>query len=907
MKKLLFLVILVVVGCTSINKKIEKIFKEPLESSSKINEIIELYKDPKIENNDKKFIIKNLSKVKSDNANICLKQLFKLEKDKSNKEKILKAIIKQKNSSNIQFFFNLMEENTEYNFAKQISDFGLEYFKDWEMQLLTDNKHIVSVLNEIIDNLDEHIYYVLFEKYLASEQIFKKKLFNFLKRNPEIIPHLITDFLQKEKIDSYEQIEEIALFSGYKYLKNYKKLFQNPMDNLSKETVINIISSFKDNCLISLNLDIYSNIDSLENQKILFKICETINTRASLKILEKWLQDSDSSFEQKEIILSIKEITTSVPDVFINLLEKTDIQLYLLSTFSKYLKTDINSVVRSFGKSSDTGKLVLIDYFIKNSYSSVMQKIIPILKNSDSYIKKFTIVKLIQADQKKPMYTEFIKTMLNSNNKEEYELAFEYAGLSKLFFSQFLFENYDLLIENQAKEYFLIKFFKECSERNYQNLLLEKYIANYANNSKLCKIYANTIINNHNLDIDAFKSFFAKESMIISQKAFCNIIAEYKSGVVLSSEISNYIYMLSNSYFSNLDFLSKTRIFSYMVNKQDLMLLNHFVNIYEQLNLLEKNYFNNMITNFALIHTNKHIEKIIMLGDSNDLEYYEDVLLNKFKDRARFNNLSYAMLTKYFQLNNFSKFDFYLERLDKKDYKYLLEMKIIRNSIPGKKDFHDYYYQNYQNIPNDYLIIFKSMIDSLNTVDYIINNHGIVKVDSVEKYHEIELRLKSQVNDFNEILINNFNYYPYNDKENFIENEFIFSINQISLLENLKCGNITLESDDDSIFLSILLKVVNNSPKAQSLYLDYFEINSKNNNYHLNWKNNFYNDFLRKNVRNINEFKSGQKIYLPMVFEINVNDIDLTLHYDNNSVLNIVTPIKLQIDNFFKSEVKIKD
>ena len=61
---------------------------------------------------------------------------------------------------------------------------------------------------------------------------------------------------------------------------------------------------------------------------------------------------------------------------------------------------------------------------------------------------------------------------------------------------------------------------------------------------------------------------------------------------------------------------------------------------------------------------------------------------------------------------------------------------------------------------------------------------------------------------------------------------------------------------------------------------------------------------MRKNVRNINEFKSGQKIYLPIVFEINVNDVDLSLHYDSNSVLNIVTPIKLQIDNLSCTELK---
>lgn len=875
-------------------QKIQKFVTKNHGKSNFIQKIDEQFINSKSDDSHKIFFLKELGKYKQENINNYLRDdLFHRYRDNSILQgKIFDAITEQNNPDNITFFIELIQSESNYSQKSidAISGFGKEYFKVWIQYLNTTESSFKKNLSEIIKKMKYKPIGLLLEEYLSQGNKQKKRLQFYLKNYKLILSQVITQFILSKKIKNYGEISKLTPMVGYQYLENYTPLIQSDSKQISK-IAIKIFCSFSDNCIPQLKL-IYPNLSELDNQKKIFSICDSIGSYKAFSTLEYWLENSDDVFEKKAIIFAMSNITNSLPTAFIELTSDRNLAYNVFKTIPKFIKIAPNSVIDAYFQSSEIGKINFLRYFFEHDNNNLIENILDKYNLLTSNLKLFILSNISNKPYNDIYYDFILKTIMNKD-KDVFIASSYYCSQNKSVFSEYIMNNFDEIATDSYRIKYILNVFESTKNKDEIEFLIRKYLKYFPQQINIADAFGNKFINNRYLNSPTINKFFGEDSLQSRIHAYVNILTLIKSMRVAYVQV--FADLSKKYYFScSLEDRLKIIAFTYKYSKSEI--LQYLIDNYERMSLIEKKFLNSSLNKFELATINEHLQRLIYLGDEEDLILIEDMINYRFGNNNLLDIYGEMLGYYYYKINNFDKAQDYLEKIeDKSDFNVNM-LKIIEMCLNSKQFTKKYRSGNNPNPVNPVnpAFIYKSLQDSIIYTNWIVN-HANLHNKNIEVYKNKNIEYSNQ------LLVLEDNFKTYFEKINNckednsfvdykLENNLLINVLSSKCLDKLYCGNITLEPDNGFIFFEIVLECFNPTKFSIELEPSNFLLIAASEKFHIFEKSEFYYKFNKGEYNLHCQISANSNLILPIMFVIPLDESSVTFHFRNKNIVSITTP-----------------
>lgn len=875
--------------------KYQKIQKFVIKNYAKPNFIDKVDKQlihPKSTDTQVIYFIEEMAKYHQKNINRYLRiELFPRYAGKKEIQKaIILALIKQENTDNIPFFMNLIKDKSEYlEFAKKtIIGFDKKYFLLWKEYLYNSDNNFRLEMLDIMQRMKNKLIDLLLDEYLfQKDEMNKTNLEYYFDNFKPLTAEYITEFILKGKIRNYDGINSLVKLVGHKYLFYYIPLFKS--DSLYVNTINHkIFCTFGDSSIAKLPT-IYPNIKELKNKKKIFAICDSIGSEISFMNLGYWLTYSEDVFEKESIIQVMTNITNTFPNSFIKLAEDPDNSYDVMKSLDKFLKTNPQSVLYAFYKSSEIAKVNFLKYFFENEEIEILEDVFSKIYDMSLDIRMFAILKILDSPYKS-YYYDFILNILESRKIDEFIVAVRFCKLNKEVFANYIKNNFDTIATEDYKKRYLTTVFENTNNTDEFDFLIENYLKYFSENLSLANQFGNLFINNKYLNSTIIYKYFDKLSTANNIQAFINLLS-----LVKSKKLANLkaLIDLAKTYYFKCNINDRLRILSFANKYSNTQIVKYVIDNYEEINLIEKKLLNTTLNKFSLDIIQSHLKKIVYLGDAEDFFVVEDLLNFRYETSDLPDDILEILAYYYYKINNFQKARNYIKFIKERSTftnEILKIMEWCEKSIVFSETQRKKTLKN----PINPVYVYKAIQDSLFEIKYILSYDSVNSKNKTIYDSKIE-----QYNNQLRILFNNYETYfekirQNNDYE--IENNLLIKVLSSNYKYQLNCGNIVYIPQYGFRYLEIVLKIKNPSRNIIEINLSNFELSNHDNVYDIVWESEYYYKFIGKSINFDYEIAPDSYLILPIMFNVPADISNFTLLFKNNSIIGIRTPLNISPD-----------
>ncbi len=893
-------ILLVLFGCSSLSYEKLKAKMEKRKSDQEyLQKAKKKIENPKTKIAYVKLYIQTLGDLKNPEVNNYLKNiLFEKYQSKPKIQNIVfNSIAKQQSKENIDFFFSQIINDTKYKHDSktEITETFSNEYEIWKKYFLTSDDNQKTIMLNLIKKLD--IWENIILLYISESKANRENLKFYFQDDPSKTSIELVECIKKKKLDRIQQISSFLDIIGERGLYDFSILFDKKLE-IDKKLLIDVFTYYGDDCLIPL-FSIYENIKELVDKNIAMEICETLNTQKSMKQLEIWLKTSKDSFETIDLINTISRIAVKFPDIFSLLMSSDDVSYDIFQTLDSFIEKDFDSVLKGYYQADNFGKMNFLKYIIENKNDRILSKIVLDIIDSSYYLRKFTLIELLDMNFYKPYLVPLIKSSLRAEKLDEFRLSIKIVKQNWNDYHEFVFENFDSLTTDNDRLRDILMLFQTTNIQAEKDFLYQKFQLSLDESPSIYADLANTIINNPNMDSNELNLRFNKEAFTDST------INEVAYSDTIINEFTKLFFYLKDKNIANLivNYNIPQDIFLQCSTKQKLIIINimeeleinqiaqYIINNYESMNILERKIFNSSIENLEWDLINFHIKKLLLLGDTEDAAIAERIVLFHFKDSKITEDFVELIAFNYLNHNDFVRAKSYIEQMSSDNENKLLFENRIKSNISDEQ------YLKKQNKSLDFMTQFnseirKSILDSLFVIKFITSQDSILSYD-MNSFKRDQVELSKMLNILDKEFEGSFKIAK--DTTSFQqENDFLMKIREFKYLDKLYCGNNVFSPSDSTSFLQIYLIINNVCSENKTLDLKKFELSNAKVSYKKSWKGDYFYYFNKKNFSDFIEIKSNKSLVIPILFEVNAASTEFILKYNSNSLIDVKMPLKFK-------------